>query len=461
MPGCAAKEKTAPLLDGSRFVVQGDSITQASDSASGPLFRSSWPMLVAAGSNGDVRLLANAAHGGFSSAELSPLFDVEVLAHEPTLIGLMPGRNDAQVGGSVEELAAYVTSAVAEARERGTDVFLVNTVPEGAAELVEPEVRGVAFRDPQAAGLTAGLHEYLVTAGNGTAAAMRGETTPGDPLSIMVQAGETVQLSWDAVPGASWYRVYEKAIDGSLGLIMEVPPSNSPGFFNRSRVVLDAEQELGSGPPTTNTTAIPVRDVDKRLRINAWLEEFAEQEDLVLVDVYSLLADADGRWRPGYTFDGTHPTAAANRVIADAVLEALDGRLIDQPHTGGEDLSKLPFTVDVAPRELADVVTVDAATITSRDSVYVELVSSPVDSVAGSVLQFTVNSNMARSGGLCGIRLIDPDGIVVVEHAYAGVDLQGRVSQPFDYQGEVRLDIRLSGSGVCGFDDVSIVPQSP
>lgn len=50
--------------------------------------------------------------------------------------------------------------------------------------------------------------------------------------------------------------------------------------------------------------------------MNAWLKQFAAQNNLVYVDYYSALTDAEGGMKEGTSLDGVHPTAEGYAIMA-------------------------------------------------------------------------------------------------------------------------------------------------
>lgn len=315
------------LLDSSRTVVQGDSLTESFDSNTLPLFRSSWFHTAHTLSSGQIRLTENAAHGGYNSNQLVALFDTEVLTFDPTLVIVMPGRNDGQSLGYPSEMINYVTDIHAKCKAGGIGFVLVNTVPQGQDAIGTPVANTPTIRTGGA--LPAGTYRYRVTAGIGApGGAMIGETLPSNIVSATTVNGTSqLKVHWAHVPGANWYRVYRETSDGSgvYGLIKEIASSNSPGFsvgkywFDAGAITPGA-----TNPPAVNTTALATSQNLNRARINAWLSHYAAKEGIPLVDVYSKLVDpATGKYKLGLTYDGTHPNGAGNKIIGQAVWDAL------------------------------------------------------------------------------------------------------------------------------------------
>lgn len=123
------------------------------------------------------------------------------------------GEGLAVVPGSrvgAEQVSDEATAKEYEVTEGG-----VAAAPLGPPEnFVEDEVKG------EGGGIADGDYFYVVTTLNG-----EGESTASDPLKVTVAAGGDgiVVLSWDAVAGATGYRVYRGNLEeGPFGLVSEV-----------------------------------------------------------------------------------------------------------------------------------------------------------------------------------------------------------------------------------------------
>ena len=83
---------------------------------------------------------------------------------------------------------------------------------------------------------------------------------------------------------------------------------------------LGATPVLGTVPPRTDADfAEQVED------LNAAIRAAAEDGGTTVIDFFSVLADDDGGWRPGYTADGVHPGVAAADAMAELAVETLLG----------------------------------------------------------------------------------------------------------------------------------------
>jgi lysophospholipase L1-like esterase len=59
--------------------------------------------------------------------------------------------------------------------------------------------------------------------------------------------------------------------------------------------------------------------------LNAGLRRLGEQTGTTVIDFHSVVADDDGRWRPGFSSDGIHPTRAAGDAMARLAVTTLLG----------------------------------------------------------------------------------------------------------------------------------------
>lgn len=56
---------------------------------------------------------------------------------------------------------------------------------------------------------------------------------------------------------------------------------------------------------------------------NAGIRRVAAEQRVRLVDVYARLGRSDGRWQPGLSYDGVHPSPAGQHVMAEQTLRTL------------------------------------------------------------------------------------------------------------------------------------------
>lgn len=76
--------------------------------------------------------------------------------------------------------------------------------------------------------------------------------------------------------------------------------------------------------------AIPVAGVHKTIYNdwlwNLWLQRYAQKYNIPFVDIFSKLYDPIANdWKAGYSADGVHPDSAATKIIAQAVLDVIQG----------------------------------------------------------------------------------------------------------------------------------------
>lgn len=110
---------------------------------------------------------------------------------------------------------------------------------------------------------------------------------------------------------------------GTNDISGEVDPQYVIGNLQR---VKDAADSYGI--PMAVCTIPPRWDpaADARaIALNAALEVWAEEEDVLLLDTAAPLRAPTGGWLPGYSADGLHPTPAAAVLMARAAAEGLRG----------------------------------------------------------------------------------------------------------------------------------------
>lgn len=69
------------------------------------------------------------------------------------------------------------------------------------------------------------------------------------------------------------------------------------------------------------TTSHPLADI---LRINRWLESYADRNGELYVDCFKEMAEPDGRLKTGFSDDGLHPNAQGYRIISALVRSAIE-----------------------------------------------------------------------------------------------------------------------------------------
>ena len=83
---------------------------------------------------------------------------------------------------------------------------------------------------------------------------------------------------------------------------------------------LGATPVLGTVPPRTDG------DYAERVAdLNAAIRAAGEDSGTTVIDFFSVLTDGGDGWRPGFTADGLHPTAAAADAMAELAVETLLG----------------------------------------------------------------------------------------------------------------------------------------
>jgi lysophospholipase L1-like esterase len=79
------------------------------------------------------------------------------------------------------------------------------------------------------------------------------------------------------------------------------------------------------GPGDASTGFDPSPDRYTRInQLNQWIEQFAETNNLTIVDYHTLLVSADGNtYQPGLTVDGIHPSQAAYALMTPIAKTAI------------------------------------------------------------------------------------------------------------------------------------------
>jgi lysophospholipase L1-like esterase len=62
---------------------------------------------------------------------------------------------------------------------------------------------------------------------------------------------------------------------------------------------------------------------DKIATLNRWMENFCRLNNLVYLDYYSAMVDANGALRPELTKDGVHPNGAGYSIMGPLAEEAI------------------------------------------------------------------------------------------------------------------------------------------
>lgn len=302
------------------IVGDGDSITQASVDSIARIFADSWYTYFTALSDGRLPYVFNAGHGGYSSAQLVALLDAEVKANLPATGGVViwaAGRNDSR---DVEKTKAGDRAVLAWCRANRVRMIVTTIPPVGTLGLATPSApNGVA--DTASGTLAAGTYAYKIVAKTDNDSKV---TLPGPPTSVTVSATGRVVLTWTHVPGATGYDIYRDNLKIGSAAKMNNPAYPFPTFT-------DSGAAGAGAPPTTNTTAVAAldpADVLHTARVNAWRKRFAATNGLQCVDFYRVMADpATGRYKQGYSIDGTHPSSLGQKIMGQEAWDTLGGSL--------------------------------------------------------------------------------------------------------------------------------------
>ena len=84
------------------------------------------------------------------------------------------------------------------------------------------------------------------------------------------------------------------------------------------------EVAIASIPPTSEFVWAPNTKPKVRIPVlNKALRAYAEQHNLVYIDYFEAMADAEFGMKQEYTYDGCHPNAEGYRVMVEVLMEAL------------------------------------------------------------------------------------------------------------------------------------------
>jgi len=85
---------------------------------------------------------------------------------------------------------------------------------------------------------------------------------------------------------------------------------------------------FASLPPSTDFPwKKGLKPAEKIRALNAWLKEYCARASLTYLDVYSVLTDADGGMKEGFSLDGVHPNAKGYALMEPVTQAAIDAVL--------------------------------------------------------------------------------------------------------------------------------------
>lgn len=321
----------APVVRGTRFVVTGDSITaknSAVTTAGDLLTTDGWAATLSISSLGALPLVANAGHGGYTSTQLLALFDAEVLAKTPKVVGIFMGTNDSLDGSSLPtQTSTNIKAIVAKCRTAGVSPFICTIPPVGTAALGTPAA-AVVTTATTGGTLAAATYSYRVAAVNGVGTTLASTAATVDTTGSTSK--NTIVAPW--VEGATAYKLFGR-VGGSELLIAT---NTATGAASAPwRVFTDTGSVTPSGAlPGSDTTAAALSS-PARLKVttvNNWIRQYCAAQGIPCVDMYSILVDpATGTYRTGYTIDGTHPSSTASRRMGSLAWTTLQSWVTPTP----------------------------------------------------------------------------------------------------------------------------------
>jgi lysophospholipase L1-like esterase len=113
-------------------------------------------------------------------------------------------------------------------------------------------------------------------------------------------------------------------VKANLSTMAELARAHGLRVVLASLLPVSDDKKDAKGQAVVRTTDRPPAAI---LSLNAWLAEYAVENDAVYLDYHSAVADPEGRLRPDLNDDGLHPNAAGYAVMAplaeNAVAQAL------------------------------------------------------------------------------------------------------------------------------------------
>ncbi|MFT7766872.1 SGNH/GDSL hydrolase family protein [Clavibacter tessellarius] len=223
--------------------------------------------------------------------------------------------------GGVALFAAGVVTLAAMALGQGRDeasseAGSVPSLPESSPTAIAEPIRVAAVGDS-------------ITAANSRDFA-RGDLGDGSWLSYVIGDGVVFSGGW-ALGGVQTRSMVENVTPypdtDVLVLLAGVNDYGNDVPFSTTAANYDAIVKTVA-PSRVLISTVPPRDEDPDASraYNEDLEELASMRGWSFVDAASGTEDVDGTYIEGFTSDGTHPTAAAAKVMGEAVREAVLAR---------------------------------------------------------------------------------------------------------------------------------------
>lgn len=310
------------LLNG-LVAAMGDSITQADADATNNIAANSWITYLALASNGAVRVVRNAGIGGNKTYQMRDRFDTDVTAYNPATVLIATGTNDVSAtANTLPELEDMIKRALS----RGMSIGLMSIPPRGIPSVVAPDSATITLTPSTTSGsLPAGTYGYVITSET-----LYGQSLPSTEVTATLSAAGSIQIDWQRPVSADYrYRIYRRNPGGSLGFVFGVGSGFSAPNYPRW-VDTGSTVTPGAAPPATDATGTanysgqaPAAH-DNMIQTQKVIKKLARKYNIPLVDQYSLLTDpATGRYKQGYSSDGTHPSAKVQRLMGQNAWSVL------------------------------------------------------------------------------------------------------------------------------------------
>jgi lysophospholipase L1-like esterase/energy-converting hydrogenase Eha subunit B len=298
---------------GGLFVALGDSITAADVDQANNIAGNAWPTYMSLASNGAIRLVRNSGIGGNKTFQMRDRFAADVAAYNPSTVIIATGTNDVSAtANTLPELEAIIKMAQAAK----IAVILANIPPKGSPATLAPT--GLTLTPSTASGtLPAGTYGYVVTTETN-----QGQSLPCAEVTVALASTGSIQVDWNrSVTNDYRYRLYRRNPGGSLGFVQGFgngfAQANYPRWNDTGAVTTPA-----AAPPsvdasgTANYSGILPALAANMIQTQKVIKKLARKYNVPLIDQYTLLTDpATGRFKQGYSPDGTHPTEKVQRLM--------------------------------------------------------------------------------------------------------------------------------------------------
>ncbi len=113
-------------------------------------------------------------------------------------------------------------------------------------------------------------------------------------------------------------------IEGNLASMVELARANNIRVVLSSVMPVSDQLKNKEGAPIIQTINRPPKKIQA---LNAWLRKYANEHNLVYLDYYNAMVDAQGNLKEALTFDGLHPNENGYKIIQPLAESAITAAL--------------------------------------------------------------------------------------------------------------------------------------